>query len=165
MAIDQKNWAELQSLDAGSWFGPAFAGVRVPSLEQALQTICPECCALIERKAGDAATTIELLRRSGALDRVVVQSFDWYFLDDCRRIAPDLALAALGEKQLTEPHLDFVVGLGARVVAWDERTTTAATIDAIHARGLKAWVWTADDPERQQELIRLGIDGIISNRV
>ena len=29
-------FAEVKRLDAGAWFGPAFAGTRVPSLEEAL---------------------------------------------------------------------------------------------------------------------------------
>ena len=30
--------AEIKRLDAGAWFGPAFAGTRVPALEEALAT-------------------------------------------------------------------------------------------------------------------------------
>ena len=36
-------------------------------------------------------------------------------------------------------------------------------IEAIHAKGLKAWVYTVDDPARARQLIAAGIDGIITN--
>lgn len=30
----QMTWKELQALDAGSWYGPQFAGTTIPSLEE-----------------------------------------------------------------------------------------------------------------------------------
>ncbi|MCH9656906.1 MAG: hypothetical protein K0U86_01355 [Planctomycetes bacterium] len=38
-SIRDITWAESQRLDAGSWFDPAFAKTRIPSLEQTLQLI------------------------------------------------------------------------------------------------------------------------------
>jgi len=34
-----KTWAEVQEMDAGSWFGDSFIGEKIPSLEQALNAI------------------------------------------------------------------------------------------------------------------------------
>lgn len=38
-SVRDLTWAEVQQLDAGSWFDPLFAGTRVPTLEQTLQLI------------------------------------------------------------------------------------------------------------------------------
>ena len=38
-----------------------------------------------------------------------------------------------------------------------------ATIEEVHRRGYKAWVWTVDDPQRVAELVNAKIDGIITN--
>jgi glycerophosphoryl diester phosphodiesterase len=37
-------------------------------------------------------------------------------------------------------------------------------VTAAHARGLKVWVYTVDDPAVAHELFALGIDGIITNQ-
>ena len=37
--VDSKTAAEIQSLDAGSWFHPKFAGTTVPILTEALDVI------------------------------------------------------------------------------------------------------------------------------
>ncbi len=37
-------------------------------------------------------------------------------------------------------------------------------IDALHAEGFRVVPWTTNDPGRMRELIRLGVDGIISDR-
>lgn len=75
--VEDTDVADLQTLDAGAWFGPAFAGTRVPLLTEALATIQRGSVTLIERKAGDAATCARLLRERGLINHVVVQSFDW----------------------------------------------------------------------------------------
>jgi glycerophosphoryl diester phosphodiesterase len=159
-----KNLAELKLLDAGSWFQPEFAGTRIATLDEALTTIQSGSMTLIERKSGDPTTCVELLKRRKLLDRVVVQAFDWDFLAGCHKLDPTLLLGALGSKQFTPERLDEIARTGARVVGWEDRFTTAETIDAIHRRGWKAWVWTVDSPERAVQLVTAKIDGIITNR-
>ena len=79
--------------------------------------------------------------------RLAVMAFDWDFLADCRRLAPNLTLGALGENDLTSSQLDEIQSLGAAFVGWNNDHLTKQHIDAIHAHGLKAWVWTVDDAD------------------
>ena len=156
--------ATLEPLDAGRWFDARFAGTRLPTLEQSLAAIQPKSVTLIERKAGDAQTCVELLRRLGLLEAVVVQAFDWDYLRDFHRLAPGTPLVALGEKELSAEKLARVQEFGALGVAWSAKSLTAAEIAAAHERGLKIWCWTVDDPARARELVAAGIDGVITNR-
>lgn len=163
IALSSKNLAELEKLDAGKWFNARFAGTRIPTLNDSLDTIQAGSMTLIERKAGDPATCVELLKRKGLTGEVVVQAFDWNYLEGCHKLEPGLVMAALGSKECTGEKLDDVARTGARVVAWENKYTTASTIAAIHARGYKAWVWTVDEPARARELVAAKIDGIITN--
>jgi glycerophosphoryl diester phosphodiesterase len=162
--LDSKSLAELRRLDAGRWFNPSFAGTRIPTLAEALDTIQKGSLTLIERKAGDPATCVKLLAEKGLTDQVVVQAFDWDFLAGCHRLEPRLVLGALGDEPLTAQMLDAIARSGAQVVGWRDKDTDAGTIDAIHRRGWKAWVWTVDDPARAAVLVKAGVDGIITNR-
>jgi len=162
--LSGKTLQELRTLDAGSWFGPQYAGTRLATLDEALDVIQKGSMTLIERKSGDAATCVDLLKRKGLIGQTVVQAFDWEYLVDCHRLAPGLILGALGEKELTESRLDEIVATGAQAVGWKSEHLTKEGIDAIHRRKLKAWSWTVDDPKRAAELIELGIDGLITNR-
>ncbi len=155
--------AELKKLDAGTWFDARFAGTRIPTLAEAIDAIQVGSTTLIEHKSGDARTCIDLLRRKKCLNEVVVQSFDWGFLRDCHRLAPNLTIVALGDKELTDGLLDSAQALGAAGVGWKEDLIGPAQIEAVHRRGLKAWVYTVDDPRRAEELAEAGIDGIITN--
>jgi glycerophosphoryl diester phosphodiesterase len=158
-----KRLADLQTLDAGAWFARQFAGARLPTLAESLDAIQAGSLTLIERKAGNPATCVALLTQKKLLDQVVVQAFDWEFLARCHHLAPQLVLGALGEKELSPERLDEIAATGARVVGWNDRDTTPASIAAIHARGWKAWVWTVDDPDRARQLVQAGVDAIITN--
>ena len=81
---------ELRRLDAGSWFAPAFAGQRIPTLEEVFELAAPAGTRLnieIKRAPGglDVAPAVAaLLRRYGAESRYVVSSFEsgkgsWYW--------------------------------------------------------------------------------------
>ena len=158
-----KTFAELSELDAGSWFSPQFAGTRVSSLEQVLAAIVPRACLMIERKSGDAAACVDLLRSQDALDRVTVQAFDWQFLRQCHELAPELLLGALGDKRLDQQRLDAACATGAHLIGWEAAALDGPTIAAVHACGLKAWAWTVDEPSEARRLLAAGVDGLISN--
>ena len=87
---------EIKKLDAGSWFGPSYAGARVPLLSEALNIICPGAVALIERKSGSAENCIKLLGQKGWASRTLILAFDWNYLRDFHEQAPEQMLAALG---------------------------------------------------------------------
>jgi glycerophosphoryl diester phosphodiesterase len=84
-------------------------------------------------------------------------------LRECRRLAPQLALCALGDFDLTQAALEEIGTLGVVAVGWDERRTNRESVAAAHDAGLKYWTWTADDPVRIRHLMSDKVDGITTN--
>jgi glycerophosphoryl diester phosphodiesterase len=176
LKVTAKTAAEIQLLDAGRWFSARFAGARVPLLAEALATICRQCFALIERKAGDAQTCDRLLRAHGLVHRAIVQSFDWDYLRLLHALEPDLVLGALGPptvlpggkppagigKELSLRWLEELRPTGAKIAVWNRKVPGRA-IRLAHERGLKIWVYTIDSPLLSARLVKLGVDGIITN--
>jgi glycerophosphoryl diester phosphodiesterase len=154
---------QSQKLDAGAWFGPKFRGARIPTLEESLDLIQPRAMTMIERKDGDAATCVALLKRKGLLDRVIVQAFDWAYIADCQRLAPTLMLGALGDKEITPEKLADLDRLDVPVVGWNQKFLTQENIAALRGRSRKVWTYTVDDPQRAKDLAAAGIDAIITN--
>lgn len=163
LLVGQVPLADLKKLDAGSWFDRQFAGQPLPTLREALEVIQPRSMTLVERKAGDALRLIGLLREGGYLDRVVVQSFDWEFVAECRRLAPELVLGALGSKPPHEDQLKAAAATGADVIVWNYKQLGPQQIRQIHALGKKAWAYTVNEPEQARRLVRAGIDGLITD--
>ena len=155
--------AELKQLDAGGWFSPEFGGTRLATLEEALALICRDSRSMIERKSGDARTCVDLLRRLGVVDRVVLTSFDWQFLAECHALAPELVLGALGDETLTPELVERAIAAGATILGWGDKWVTREHVALVHRHDLRAWVWTVDDTARAKELIGFGVDGLISN--
>jgi glycerophosphoryl diester phosphodiesterase len=156
--------AELQQLDAGSWFAPSFAGQKLPTLRESLDLIQRRSVALIERKAGDAQTLVRLLEDAKLIDHVVVQAFDWKFVAECRQLSPRLVLGTLSGKPATEEAIRAAAATGADLIVWDHRKLGSQQIALIHQLGKKAWAYTIDQPARASELIAAGLDGVITNK-
>lgn len=161
--VTSKTAADLATLDAGIWKDRQFAGTKLPTLAQSLDTIHAGSMCLIERKGGDAATLVKLLRQRRELGQVVVQAFDWKFLADCHEQEKTLSLGALGSKELTAEKLLEIVASGAKVVGWKGEDLRKRDILAIHARGLKAWAYTINDEALARKLIGWGLDGVITD--
>ncbi len=175
--VESKTLSELQTLEAGNWFNPPYPNTKLPTLTEALDEIQNGGVTLIERKAGDAATCVALLRERNLINAVIVQAFDWNYLSDFHQQAPEQVLGALGppgkkngktltteEKKLSRAWVDEAKKSGARIVVWN-REVTKESVTYAHELGLEVWVYTIDDPALATELIKLGVDGLITNNV
>lgn len=175
LPVAARTLSELAKLEAGRWFRTPAPGQRLVPLTEALDLIQARGVTLIERKAGDPSTLVRLLADRALLNQVVVQAFDWRFLEEYHRLEPRQVLGALGppssrngrrltdeEKALGEPWLTQVQELGARVVVWN-RQVSADAIRHAHDLGLKVWVYTINDPKVALELLDAGVDGLISD--
>jgi glycerophosphoryl diester phosphodiesterase len=65
--VTDSTWAQINKLDAGAWFGRAFAGERVPALEDALTEL--ERLGRIPIPPGKPKPAAPSLRRSGPRGR------------------------------------------------------------------------------------------------
>ena len=175
LKVSDFTWAEMRDLDAGAWFGPGFAGTRLLRLDEALDVIQAGGVTLIERKAGPAKDCVELIRRKSLLNRVVVQSFDWDYLAEYHRLEPTQVLGGLGpwgsfhgqklsdeDKWLSARWVDEAIKTGVRAIVWN-RQVRRDGIQRAQAQGLKVWVYTIDEAAMANELLDLGVDGIICN--
>jgi glycerophosphoryl diester phosphodiesterase len=176
LTVADKTAAELKTLDAGKWFDEKFAGTRIPTLAEALDCIqSGGGMTLIERKEGDAAACVKLLRERKEVNRVIVQAFDWKYLADFHKLEPKQVLGALGppgsrggkkltdeEKVLNAEFVSEARAAGARVIGWNKMVSETG-IAAAHAVGMTVWVYTIDKPDEAAALLDLGVDGIITN--
>jgi len=175
MNVSGRTLAELRTLDAGSWKHAQFAGVRIPTLEEAIDAIRPAAVPLIERKAGDASVCARFLWEKSLVNGVVVIAFDWEFLRELKRRIPEQVLGALGPSPATRrlargadrnllkvAVLDEIHRMGIDLVVWNNRVARSSVV-AAHARGMRVWTYTVNDPDEAVGLADLGVDGIITD--
>ena len=114
--------AELRQFDAGAWFGPQFAGQRIPTLDEVLAWARGRICLALEIKnapsfyPGIEAKIAALLDRHDMLRRTLVISFDHPALRRLGGLAPGLLTGALYACRPVD-QVDLAHAAGARVLA------------------------------------------------
>lgn len=105
---------------------------------------------------------LEVVAERGLEDRVVIQSFDHRSLQVIRAIDPDIRLAAL----TTGGEAKVKVYNGYKFDIWSPRAKdlTPELLAEAQGLGLKVIPWTVNDVATMEELIEMGVDGIISDR-
>lgn len=166
-------WAELSRLDAGTWHSRAYAGEPVPSFESVARFCLHNGYALdveikpmpgTERETGRVvAAMAEALWRDASTPPLLT-SFQPEALQGARETAPLLPRGLLLDS-LRSGWLDEVRALGCTAVVSNYSVMDATTIGALHAAGVRALVYTVNDPAEVQRLDRLGIDGIVTDAV
>ncbi|MFS0857107.1 glycerophosphodiester phosphodiesterase [Paenibacillus taichungensis] len=93
--VREKDWADIQQLDAGSWKGKAYKGERVPALSEVLDRTCGKVRLNIELKTqgnmypGLPAAVIHEVRKRHMQHDVVITSFEPAALVEVKKLAPE----------------------------------------------------------------------------
>ncbi len=175
--IKDKTFAELRALDAGYRFsrdgGATFprrgAGVVVPTLEELLKRhpTRPFSVELKQSAPSIVDDVVKILRATGASSRVVVASFSDVAIAELRQAAPDIATSlSAGEmvafNALEEEDLATYRAPGAFLQA-PVNAVTADSLALARRLGLRVQVWTVNDRAKMDEMLELGVDGIMSD--
>lgn len=163
----------------------------LPTLDEAL-AFCAEKLPGIGlqldlKRRGSEGAAVEAVRRHGVLDRSWISTFDARSLRHLAELEPGLpraftlprdrfgvakrgplapfVRAALGSIGASLPRRLPVLLARARAVAVTLHYSIAsrAAIDRAHELDAAVYVWTVDDPNLAEGLVRDGADGIITN--
>lgn len=165
--VEDLTLSELKALDAGSWFAPAFAGERIPTLGEILEfaeqfglTCCVEVKFGFEGSA--LARLLEQLQGSGRLAQCILLCFDARVLAEARRRQPALACGLLLDRLPADP-IDAAKQIGAQYVGPRQDLVTRELVQRAHLADLRVATWTVNDVGRMRELVMAGIDGVVTN--
>ena len=167
------SFEELAGLDAGSWFGAAFAGEPVPAFADALARLAEQPGRVYPEVKGygdarDLDRMADLVHEHGMPSRTVFISMDWqalerlrdhdagvgvgYIVEEPRRAAEALERAGGDPRAL----LDFKASILLEQPSLARRAREA---------GVELAVWTVDEPTMADALLALGVRRITTNRV
>ncbi len=168
--VKDKTMGELVSEDAGSWFSPAYAGIRIPELNEVLALLPAGYIVNIEIKNGPVfypqigRKLAEILQDWKGRHQYVISSFDHQVLTEVHTADPDLPLGLLYEAQLFNPAV-YVNTLPYPVYSLHvfQHFATRAFVEAAHTVGLQVFTYTVDDKDDLARVYAAGVDGIICN--
>lgn len=170
--------AEIARLDAGSWFGPAYAGARVPTLQRYLHRVERHHQKLLleiknpAQYPGIERQILKTLGNEGWLDRaqlgrLIVQSFSADSVRTVHDLEPGVRTGFLGTPPVADlpAYAEFTDQINP-----SHSSISAGYVAAVHAftgpRGepLEVFTWTVDDAAGARRVAGYGVDGIITNK-
>lgn len=164
--------AELKALDVGSWFGPEFAGARMPTLEEALFLVDGTGVPLLVevKRPGQAPIIAEILDRTGLNpDNLIVWAREPFSWDEYHGVLPGVrqVTGALNLSVLTDSFLAARSDAGDFGLAIQPVGLTEALVEQIHSYGLLIYgIPTATGADPVDTQIRRGVDAFhVANEV
>jgi glycerophosphoryl diester phosphodiesterase len=166
-------WGALSRMDAGGWHSAAYAGEPLPSLRNVAAYLRRNGLALdleikptpgSEARTGSVVATEVARLWQGQAPAPLLSSFSPEALRSAQRAAPQLRRALLID-DLRPDAFELAQELGCVALITNHKLLDAALLARIHGAGLRALVYTVNEPARAQALIGLGVDGIVTDAV
>jgi glycerophosphoryl diester phosphodiesterase len=161
--VHQHTFDEIRALDAGAKFSPAFAGTKVPTLDEALDLAHGKINVYVDTKYADPKQLIDTIERHDMQDHVVIYG-NPFFLYEVLKIRPTLKV--MPEAISPDICKFFVRAMKPQVLAFDANDFKDGVIDCAKQANAKIYVdrlGSADNPEAWQKAIDAGADGIQTN--
>lgn len=159
--VEEKTLAELKALDAGK-------GEKIPTLEEVFDLIDKRLVINIEIKGeavapilGDLITRY-VIEKGWPYNNFLVSSFDHPQLKTLQILYPEIPRGVL-YCCIPLDYAQEAALLDAEAVIMYVGLLRKEFIDDVHRKGMKAYVYTLNDPQFVPNLLSYGLDGIITD--
>ncbi len=158
--ISELTARQIRRLDAGSWFGPDFSGEMVPTLDEVLEVVCGKADLCIEIKHAEPSPVLGKVRDHDCIGHVVIFDFNHTRVYEAKRLEGSIRTLALGisHDNIDALNPDMCDAIGAAFSKVDQ-----SLVEMVHDLNLAVFVYIVNDEAGMRDLIRFGVDGIITN--
>ena len=159
--VARKSFAYLRSLDVG-------CGEKIPVLVEVFDTVDRLAVINVELKGAHTAKPVLALiedyvqHRGWRYEDFLVSSFDHKQLRAIKNLQPEIRIGALVVR-VPRGLAAFAGRLGAWSLNVAKEHVTPALVADAHARGLKVFVYTVNEPADIARMAALGVDGVFSD--
>lgn len=159
------DYADVQNLDAGSWFDPAYANARIPTLEETLQFVDKWAKLNIEIKPTKHGSdtleqdVAELITQYQYTDACYVTSFSYGSLKKVKEANPEIRTGYL----MSVAYGQFYSLKYADAFSLNKVFVTSQVVNAAHQQGKQIFAWTVNSMSEVRSLCNLHVDSIITD--
>ncbi len=173
--VEHFSYTELSELDIGGWFGEEFAGERMMTLGQVFEEFGKNFYFDIELKElermdnGFARKVAECIQKYHMESKVIVSSFNPYILRSFRKLGTSIPTAHIYSGHVDVPPV-LRRGFGYFLTHPDvvkphhERISDFNLALFGKLLGRPIITWSVNSLEQGEQLARMGVQGLISNR-
>lgn len=149
-------------------------GGTIPTLSDLLEQF-PDAYFNIDAKAAASCQPLaELINQMGAHKRVCIGAFQDHHIRQTCRLMTHPVCRSMGQKGVRRFFLGAQIGLWQPFTAAcvqlpmraaGRQLVSAHTLAYAHRRGLKMHVWTVNDESQMNDLLDMGVDGIMTDKI
>ncbi len=169
---------EIKTLDAGSWFAPAFAGLAIPTLIELLEHCAGRLGLNLELKVSGTGPSTQareqmagelcrLVRTYPAPESLLISSLDHQILASVRERDPRLRLGLLLEGKQGQTEVKAALRMANTLQAYSlhlpARLARPAVLAAVQQEGYRVSVYTVNQPSAMRRMIAGKVDGIMTD--
>lgn len=162
--IKELDLAEIQEIDAGSWFDAKYNNEKIPTLSETLDTFLPYVNFNIELKPDGnsqelAHAVVEIIKERNAFRQCDLSSLDKQAilnakeLDD--RVTIGIILPLITGNFQADDKMDYY--------SVETSQISIAKLDEAHQLGRAVYVWTVNDNADFTKMRELQVDGVITD--
>lgn len=166
LRIEDLSLAELRQYEYGSWFSAEFRGEPILTLDDACDLILPHASLIldIKTKGNEQRLASSLIQALSSRDggQMILSSFSYPLLRALKKMNSGFRLGYLFKEHAF--WRNWLAGRNRFYSVHPHRSVFTPDLAArAHARGMKVFVWTVNDPQEMRELIQGGADGIFTD--
>lgn len=165
--VNLKVWdgtlAEIQQIDVGRRFDPVFAGERVPTLRQVLETCRDKVGVNIELKDYGHGQRLEervaaIVEGCGMQQQTISMSLKPEAVKRMKALRPEWTVGLLMSLSVGDAS-----SLEADFLAVNSRFVSRGLVHRVHQAGKQIFAWTTNDAVSMSTMISRGVDGVITD--
>ena len=162
-------YSELNKLDAGSWMGEEFKGIKIPTVEELIYLVQDKNIIIdFEIKSGVVIyedieqKLIELIYKHRMVNKVILSSFNHYSIAKCNKISKEISTGVLYMAGIYKPY-DYAKTVGANAIHPYFLAINEEVIKQTKKHRIKVNVFTVEDEKYMKSFLEMNVDGIITD--
>lgn len=169
--VAEMTFSDILDLECGNWFSEGFGGIKIPTLEEAVEVILERGLGMnVElkpcpgREVETAEAALDLLSQIwDDRDRLLISSFSHVSLETAMDMANDWYRGLLLESEPMENWAELADYLNATTINIDGRTATREFVEAIMDTERPVLAYTINDPQLARTLRQWGVDAMFTD--
>ena len=170
--VAEMTYDDIKQLEAGSWFSDSFAGVKIPTLEEAIDALINRNLGLnLEikpcpgREKDTAEVALDMLSQYwDDHDNLLISSFEHVSLESALDVAADWSRGLLlGGEEISENWLELADYLNVKTINFGVPLVTPEIIAEAIQNDYQTLVYTVNSPELARELQSMGVKTVFSD--
>ena len=169
--VNHSTFAEIRSLDVGSWFAPEFQGETAPTLDEVFETLPPDYLINVEMKVVMRGTkqiarlVADTVRRHARWDSTLVASFNPIALYHLRRREPRIHRGYIWSKRHPFPIRSrcFSPLVSAHWYDPANDSYNPRLHRSVQRRGVRMLAWDLDFHRDMQAMASVRLDATVTD--